>query len=143
MAAAGAPTASKTTAATSVTATAECAGRLPSGGVFVLVGGAVFKTVEAEDLGLVGSIPIRLRHLRFCFVRRRPAVAVATPNDLRVPFACITLPRTRSRTGSIARSSAYRAVLGAARSGSLSRGRIRSAVQRVLALKARYGIIGP
>jgi hypothetical protein len=25
------------------------------------VGGAVFKTVEAEDLGLGGSIPLRLR----------------------------------------------------------------------------------
>ena len=28
------------------------------------MGGAVFKTVEAEDLGLGGSIPLRLRHLR-------------------------------------------------------------------------------
>jgi hypothetical protein len=26
------------------------------------VGGAVFNTDEAEDLGLAGSIPVRLRH---------------------------------------------------------------------------------
>ncbi len=32
------------------------------GGVFGLVTGAVFKTVERQMLSLVGSIPIRLRH---------------------------------------------------------------------------------
>jgi hypothetical protein len=46
------------------------------GGVFVLVGGAVFKTVERQPLSLVGSIPIRLRYLRFHSVRRPPAVVV-------------------------------------------------------------------
>ena len=38
---------------------------------------------------------------------------------------------------------AYRAVLAAARSGALPRARIRSSVGRILALKARYGIIQP
>ena len=38
------------------------ADRLLGGGVSVLVGGAVFKTVERQSLSLVGSIPIRLRH---------------------------------------------------------------------------------
>ena len=52
------------------------------------MGGAVFKTVEAEDLGLVGSIPIRLRDLRFCSALRLPAVVDERLNDLRVPFAC-------------------------------------------------------
>ena len=36
------------------------------GGVCVLVGAAVFKTVERQELPLVGSIPIRLRYLRIC-----------------------------------------------------------------------------
>jgi hypothetical protein len=36
--------------------------RVSHGGVLVLVGGAVFNTDEAEDLGLAGSIPVRLRH---------------------------------------------------------------------------------
>jgi hypothetical protein len=35
------------------------------------VGGAVFKTVEAEDLGLGGSIPLRLRYLQACAFRGR------------------------------------------------------------------------
>jgi hypothetical protein len=35
---------------------------LAGGGVSGLVTGAVFNTVEAEDLGLAGSIPVRLRH---------------------------------------------------------------------------------
>src|SRR4051794_38656256 len=43
------------------------AGRLAGGGVLVLVGGAVFKTVERQSLSLVGSIPIRLRYLRACW----------------------------------------------------------------------------
>lgn len=34
------------------------------GGVRVLVGAAVFKTVVAEDLGQGGSIPLRLRYLQ-------------------------------------------------------------------------------
>ena len=45
-------------------------GSLSSGahkeGVPVLVGGAVFNTVEAEDLGLGGSIPLRLRYQQVC-----------------------------------------------------------------------------
>jgi hypothetical protein len=52
------------------------------------VGGAVFKTVERQSLSLVGSIPIRLRHLRFCSVRRLLAAIVGALVDLRVPFAC-------------------------------------------------------
>jgi hypothetical protein len=52
------------------------------------VGGAVFKTVERQSLSLVGSIPIRLRHLRFYSVRRLPPGAVNDLNDHRVPFAC-------------------------------------------------------
>ena len=52
------------------------------------MGGAVFKTVERQSPSLVGSIPIRLRHLRFLFVRRLPAAAVVGLVDLRVPFAC-------------------------------------------------------
>jgi hypothetical protein len=39
---------------------------LAGGGVSALVGGAVFKTVERQSLSLVGSIPIRLRHLSGC-----------------------------------------------------------------------------
>ena len=35
--------------------------RIPYGGVRVLVGALVFKTSETEDLGLAGSIPVRLR----------------------------------------------------------------------------------
>lgn len=37
-------------------------GKLRFGGVRVLVGAPVFKTGEAENLGLAGSIPVRLRH---------------------------------------------------------------------------------
>ena len=33
------------------------------GGVWILVGPLVFKTSEAEYLGLAGSIPVRLRQL--------------------------------------------------------------------------------
>jgi hypothetical protein len=40
--------------------------RAARGGVSVLVGGAVFKTVVAEDLGQGGSIPLRLRYLQVC-----------------------------------------------------------------------------
>ena len=47
---------------------ATCSIRMPRyhyrairGGVSVLVGGAVFKTAVAEDLGQGGSIPLRLR----------------------------------------------------------------------------------
>ena len=36
------------------------------GGVRVLVGPVVFKTIEAGVPRLAGSIPVRLRHLRFC-----------------------------------------------------------------------------
>jgi hypothetical protein len=35
------------------------------------VGGAVFKTVEAEDLGLGGSIPLRLRCMQVMGYARR------------------------------------------------------------------------
>lgn len=35
---------------------------MSGGGVRVLVGTLVFKTSEAENLGLAGSIPVRLRH---------------------------------------------------------------------------------
>src|SRR5206468_2602443 len=62
--------------------------RLGRGGVFVLVGGAVFKTVERQSLSLVGSIPIRLRDLRFYSVRRPSRTGLERLNDLRVPFAC-------------------------------------------------------
>jgi hypothetical protein len=58
---------------------------LRGGGVLVLVGGAVFKTVERQSLSLVGSIPIRLRHLRFCSVRRQPPAGAEALVDLRVP----------------------------------------------------------
>ncbi|MDQ1697554.1 MAG: hypothetical protein QOJ03_2907, partial [Frankiaceae bacterium] len=37
---------------------------------------ASFKTVERQSLSLVGSIPIRLRHLRFFPVRRPATVRV-------------------------------------------------------------------
>jgi hypothetical protein len=40
--------------------------RMCRGGVRVLVGAAVFKTDEAEDLGLAGSIPVLLRHRGAC-----------------------------------------------------------------------------
>jgi hypothetical protein len=52
---------------------------LERGGVSVLVGGTVFKTVVAEDLGQGGSIPLRLRHLQECgfggWLKRLPAPA--------------------------------------------------------------------
>jgi hypothetical protein len=63
------------------------------------VGGAVFKTVERQSLSLVGSIPIRLRHLRFYCFRPLPAAASEGLNDLRVPFACHNFPRGSARKG--------------------------------------------
>ena len=65
---------------------------LVGGGVSVLVVGAVFKTVERQPLSLVGSIPIRLRHLRTLPGTTRVGDCVGGLGDLRVPFKCHTSP---------------------------------------------------
>jgi hypothetical protein len=51
------------------------------------VGGAVFKTVVAEDLGQGGSIPLRLRYLQVCKIWGRPRLTGKGLKDLRVDFA--------------------------------------------------------
>ena len=82
---------------------------LRRGGVRVLVGPPVFKTGEAEHLGLAGSIPVRLRQLSATTPRTEEGHEPrrSAPPAFRAPTTCWHCPPSRPRgNGSAGASSA-------------------------------------
>lgn len=105
------------------------------GGVCVLVGVLVFKTSEAEHLGLAGSIPVRLRSVWATTREDKDGAAVTCDPRRRIPRTddLLRLPEARrAPIGAEEMHALVVAVQEAARAGRLAPERVEGEVRRQL-----------